>query len=77
MAASITALPPEPRLMPKDHALWGTLCLVQPVGDGLIQVRVGRWDRLVSATLLKKLQKMIGQRVAIVRIDDEWKAGAL
>ncbi len=67
----------QPRLLPKDHALWGVLESVEPIGGGLLQVRVGDLDRLIPEELAPKLQSLIGRNVSICLVGNQYGAGEL
>lgn len=66
-----------PRLLQRGHALWGILRSIEPIGGGLLQVRVGDIDRLLPEELAPQLQPLIGKCVSIVRDGDRYGIGEL
>ncbi len=66
-----------PKLLPRDNALWGTLEKLEPIGGGLLHVKVGDLEHLLPEELESKLQPLLNQGVVIVRAGDEYGVGAL
>jgi hypothetical protein len=66
-----------PSLLQKDHALWGILENVEPVGGGLVQVRVVDLDRLLPEELALQLQSLVGKNVSICRVEEGYWVGEL
>lgn len=73
----LSTVPASPRLLPRNHQTWGILRSIEPVGGGLICATLGTLERLVPEELATELQGMIGQPVAIVHIDDEYRCGVI
>ncbi len=68
---------PLPKLLPRDNALWGPLEKLEPIGGGLLHVKVGDLEHLLPEELESKLQPLLNQGVVIVRAGDEYGVGAL
>jgi len=64
-------------ILPAGHALWGTLERLEPVGSGLLRVKVSAREYLVDDSLHETLTGLVGHSVAIGRIAGRWGAGAL
>ncbi len=74
--------PNRPHILAPGRILWGVLEDLQPMGDGLVLVRVAGLERLVDESLRQTLQGLMGQTVAIghIRCLDgrlRWGAGGL
>ena len=78
MQAIVFPTSPAPaRLLPRGHQAWGILSAIDPAEFGLIRVTLGTQERLVPEELYTDLAGMLGQPVAIVHIDDEYRCGVL
>ena len=72
-AILLSAAPTSARLLPRGHQTWGILSAIDPAEGGLIRVTLGTQERLVPEELYADLAGMLGQPVAIVHIDDEYR----
>jgi len=54
------------------HELVGVLEEVEPVGGGLVKIRIAGLERLVAEELGERLRPMVGKRTSILRIGDQW-----
>ena len=67
----------KPTLLQMDHALWGFLQSVEPVGGGLVQVRVDDLDRLLPEELAPQLQSLLEKNVSICKVEEGYWVGEL
>ncbi len=79
MAGALTAgAQPLPRLLPRYNALWGPLVRLEPIGGGLLQVKVGDLEHLLPEEFEPQLRPLLGEGVVIIRHDDNgYGVGAL
>jgi hypothetical protein len=61
-----------PKLLQSGWELRGILDAIQPVGDGLVQLRIAGREMLVSDELEGKLTSLVGHFMFILRVDDGW-----
>jgi len=54
--------------------LIGILESVEPIGGGLVKVRITGMERLVAEELAETLGGLVGKRASILRAGDQWSA---
>ena len=65
---------PEPPVLKHTHELIGILESVEPVGGGLVKVRIAGLERLVAEEMEGRLRGLVGKRTSILRVGDYWSA---
>lgn len=65
-----------PTILGRDaQCVEGLLRSVEQYGGGLLQIRLGSRDWLVSDELERKLKPLIGKKVLVIRVEDDWGCG--
>jgi hypothetical protein len=75
--ADVSAIPAEqPKVLPPGHIFWGILEQLEPVGDGLVRVRIFRGaEYLVAEELFPQLRSLLGKPTVIGHVAGLWRAG--
>ena len=72
------SIPLTAPILAVGRSRWGILESVQPVGEGLLLVKLAGEERLVDEELLDILQPLIGKLVSVMHLKDcKWGAGGL
>jgi len=68
----------SPHIIPVGCCTWGVLESLQPIGGGLLHVRIKGLERFVDEELLDILQPLIGQDVAVTHLKEAlWAASRM
>jgi hypothetical protein len=47
---------------------------VEPVGDGLVKVKIAGLERCVAEEIEIELKPLVGKKASILRVGDDWSA---
>jgi hypothetical protein len=69
-----TFLPAHAPLAKDGCELVGVLEDIQPIGGGLLQIRIGGLERCVPEEMELQLRPLVGRRTSILRIGEHYSA---